>query len=301
MSNQAEQIVITGKYLKIARIQEEWYKDVEDPYALIEDVKKVGRPIDIFTFWQRLGDTRPRFPFHTEQESIAALPIQTYEHWLGKQVDSNTKRAVKRATKAGIIVRESDFDKDFIEGMTKVFNETPIRQGRPFLHYGKDYETIKRDFSRYLFREDLVGAYLKEDLVGFIMLAYAGEYALLGQIISMVMHRDKSINNALIAKAVEVCEKKKISYLIYWSWGRGSLQEFKRRNGFEKIDLPRYYIPLTLKGKIALKLGFHQRLPERIPENIFQKLVDIRSRWYSFRFGDGTKPFPFPIAKGNSR
>ena len=59
--------------------------------------------------------------------------------------------------------------------------------------------------------------------------------------------------NALIAKAAEVCEQKGISHLIYGQFiygnkRRSSLVEFKRRNGFEQVNFPRYYIPLTLKG-----------------------------------------------------
>ena len=39
--------------------------------------------------------------------------------------------------------------------MTAIFNEAAIRQGRPFWHYGKDFETVKRQFSRYLAREHM--------------------------------------------------------------------------------------------------------------------------------------------------
>jgi hypothetical protein len=62
-----------------------------------------------------------------------------------------------------------------------------------------------------------------------------------------------------------------------------SLTEFKRRNGFEKVVLPRYYIPLTLKGKIALGLGFHRRLVERIPKPVVTRLLKIRSYLYERR------------------
>jgi len=47
---------------------------------------------------------------------------------------------------------------------------------------------------------------------------------------------------------------------------KSSLTEFKRRNGFEQVLLPRYYIPLTLKGKIALRWDFIVGLC-----NVFQK------------------------------
>ena len=70
-------------------------------------------------------------------------------------------------------------------------------------------------------------------------------------------HRDKAPTNALIAKAVEVCAEKGISYLTYGKYHYGkkdakSLSDFKMRHGFDKIDIPRYYVPLTLKAKFAL-------------------------------------------------
>jgi hypothetical protein len=282
----SKEIIIENKLLRIGRIQEEWYEDIENPESLIKAIKDTEGKVDMFTFWQRLPNTEPRFPYYMEWESIAALPIKTYDYWLGVQVDSNTRRAVKRAAKNGVTVERSDFTEHFVNGMTNIFNETPVRQGRPFPHYGKDVETVRTGFSRYLFREDLIGAYLDKELIGFVMLAHAGEFAILGQIISMIQHRDKSPNNALIAKAVEICAEKKIPYLVYSMWGRGSLREFKRRNGFEKINLPRYYIPLTMKGRIALSLRLHRRLSELLPERVFERLINIRSRWYSFRYGN---------------
>ena len=286
MQVSGKKIMVENKLLRIGRIEEEWYEDIENPESLIKAIKDTKVKVDMFTFWQRLPNTQPRFPYYMEWDSIAALPIKTYDYWLSVQVDSNTRRALKRAAKNGITVRMSDFSEHFVNGMTNVFNETPVRQGRPFPHYGKDAETVRRGFSRYLFREDLIGAYLGEELIGFIMLAYAGAFAILGQIISMVQHRDKSPNNALIGKAVEVCAEKKIPYLVYSMWGRGSLREFKRRNGFEKIDLPRYYIPLTMKGRFALGLRLHRRLSEMLPERVFERLINIRSKWYAFRYGN---------------
>ena len=72
-------------------------------------------------------------------------------------------------------------------------------------------------------------------------------------------HFDKRPTNALIAKAVEICEQRGFAYLTYCNYvyndPDSSLTEFKRRNGFEQVLVPRYYIPLTLQGRIALKLG----------------------------------------------
>jgi len=45
---------------------------------------------------------------------------------------------------------------------------------------------------------------------------------------------------------------------------RDSLADFKRHNGFQKVDLPRYYVPLTAAGRIALRLGLQHGISERI-------------------------------------
>jgi hypothetical protein len=169
--------------------------------------------------------------------------------------------------------------------MTTIFNETPIRQERPFEHYGKDYATVKRQFARYLFREQLLGAYLGDELIGFVMLADAGRFASITQIISLVRHRDKSPNNALLAKTVEICAERQMPYLVYALWPRGPLREFKRHNGFEQVNLPRFYIPLNMKGRIALALKLHRNPLDYLPERVGLFLRDARSRLYAYRYG----------------
>src|SRR5712691_10673192 len=168
--------------------------------------------------------------------------------------------------------------------MTEIFNETPVRQGRRFWHYGKDFDTVKRQFSRYLFRETLIAAYFRGEFIGFVMLGDAGRYGVTGQIISKIRHRDKATNNALIAKAVEVCERKKLAYLVYLYWGSGSLAEFKRRCGFVETRVPRYYVPLTQTGRLILRVGLHRGWKELLPPPLRERLKTLR-RWWLGRDG----------------
>jgi hypothetical protein len=120
-------------------------------------------------------------------------------------------------------------------------------------------------------------------MVGFIMLANAGRFAITGQIISSLHHRDKSPNNALIAKAVELCQQQGLEYLIYLFWSDDSLAEFKRRCGFEPIKVPRYYVPLTWKGRMALALGLHHGWKALVPRGLKARLKAWRARWYEAR------------------
>jgi hypothetical protein len=287
MTINGKRIMIEGKALRVAKLdpwfQQEWFEDIENPEMLIDALQKSRDCPDILTFWQRLPDTEPRYPYQMERDSIAALPIKSYALWWEKQIERKARNKVRKAQKNGVIVKAATFDDRFVQGMTMIFNETPIRQGRRYLHYGKDFETVKREFSRFLFREEIFGAYVGEELVGFIMLADAGKYASLGQIVSKIAHRDLAPNNALLAKAVERCAEKGVPYLVYALWLEDSLGDFKRSNGFKKFDLPRYFVPLTSKGKLALKLGLHRGWKAALPNRLKRPLKKLRKFWHQFQ------------------
>jgi len=273
-------VTVTGRLVREARLQEEWFEDVENPDALIASLKAGSPKADIFTFWQRLPDVTPRYSYYREADDIAVLRITSYDDWWSNQLKSRVRGLIRKSAKQGVEVREAEYTDDFVRGMTSIFNETPIRQGRRFWHYGKDFETVKRQFSRYLFREKLIGAYVGDELIGFMMIGFAGHYAVTGQIISKIAHRDKGPNNALMAKAVEMCAREQVPYLVYLNWSTGSLSEFKRRNGFERTSLPRYYVPLTARGELALRLGVHKGFRRLIPESTQAQLKQLRTKWY---------------------
>jgi len=271
---------ITHGPLTVVSLEDEWYEDVRDPEAVIASLREQSefKP-DIFTFWQRLPDLEPRHAFHLEWNEIAVLPAN-YDHWWNHQIKSRVRSLVRKSEKEGVVVRETSYDDDFVRGMTAIFNEAPVRQGRRFWHYGKDFETVKRQFSRYVHREHMIGAYYRDEMIGLIMLGNAGEFGLTGQIISSIKHRDKATNNALIAKAVEVCEKVGLKHLVYLFWSDDSLSEFKRRCGFERTKVPRYYVPLTAKGRLGLKVGMHKGWSAMLPLNVKAPLKRLRSSWY---------------------
>ena len=278
-----QRLVIEGKAPRIARLEQEWYDDLENPELLIDALRRSKNGPDILTFWQRLPDVEPKYTYSMELDPIAALPIKSYSFWWEQQIDGAARNKVRKAQKKGVVVKLTNFDDRLVQGMTSIFNETPIRQGRHFLHYGKSFETIKCQFSRFLFREEILGAYLGDELVGFIMLANAGKYAVLGQIISKIARRDLAPTNALLAKAVERCEEKGIPYLTYAYWLDDALGDFKRNNGFQRFDLPRYFVPLTSRGKLALKFGLHRGWKAALPRKIRAPLKKVRKLWFGLR------------------
>src|SRR5205807_881993 len=104
-------------------------------------------------------------------------------------------------------------------------------------------------------------------------------------VISKEKYFRKRPTNALIAKAVEICAEKGIAFLNYGQYrfpGRNesSLSDFKRRNGFQEFKFPRYYVPLTTKGKLALALGFHRDSKTLIPWTVTKFLLQLRSLYH---------------------
>src|SRR6266581_7345999 len=286
-----KEIQVQGRLIRIARLAADRYEFLEDPEPVLDGLRKSGIRIDLFTFMQKLPKTSPKYRYPMVRDNFAALPVSTFDDWWTKQIDFKVRNKVRKSEKNGVSVREVHFDDALVQGISAIYNESPIRQGKPFWHYGKDLETVRMENATFLDRSAFFGAFLGDSLIGFAKLVSdedQGQAALM-QILSMVQHRDKAPTNALIAQAVRSCADRHIPYLVYAKFPHGkkqpdSLADFKRYNGFQRIEVPRYYIPLTLAGRVAFALGLHHRLADRIPEPVLVQLRKIRSRWYGRKF-----------------
>ncbi len=257
---------------------------IADPDSFTTALKRSDLHADILTFAQKLPDTAPRYKFHMEWDNLAVVPITTYAEWLEKRTEYDVRKAVKRAKKLGVEVRLAEFNEAFVHGICGIYNDSPLRQGTAFWHYQKDFAAVQLENATYLERSAFVGAYFNDELIGFIKMVYVDNIATTLQVISQKKHFDKKPTNALIAKAIEICEAKGVSHLAYGSYiyndPKSSLTEFKRRNGFEKVLLPRYYIPLTLKGKLALKSKLHHSPAALVPKPVLTYLRHARNFWH---------------------
>lgn len=276
-------LIVRGRFIRTARAQDEWFSEVANPAGTIKGLKEAKNPPDIFTFTQKVPETEPRYEYYFEHDNVAAIRLTDYDHWWNKQVNGKTRNLVRKAEKKGVVVRRVEFDDGLAAGICEIFNETPIRQDKPFWHYGKDFETVRREMSLEPELSCFIGAYLGDSLVGFIKLLCGDTGARIVQILSKIEHRDRSPTNALIAKAVEVCCEMKMPYLFYekldyGKTGSKTLADFKRSNGFEKILLPRYYVPLTVKGRLALMLGLHHELKDILPQTIVLRVIDYKKK-----------------------
>jgi hypothetical protein len=284
-----KEIRISGRIIKTAELKHEWDEDIDDPETFIKLLKSSGVKADIFTFIQRLPESKPKYGYYMEWDSIAAIPITSYENWLKKQIVQNSRKKIGYAQRKGVTIKLIDFNDELVKGIWDIYHETPIMQGKPNRQYNTDFETAKKLNATFLDRAQFIGAFYNNELIAYIKLVSAGKFMRTMGILAKVAHRDKGPMNLLIAKAVEICVEKKMPYLIYakFNYGkRGSetLKDFKKNLGFESIILPQYYIPLNSWGKIILKLKLHRDIAEYFPVKIIRILSKLRSSWYAKKF-----------------
>ncbi len=283
-----KEIRVQGRFLRTARLEGDKYVFLDDPEAMLDGLRKCGTRIDLFTFLQRLPETSPKYAYPMEWDNLAVVKVSTFDDWWNNQIRFKARNKARQAEKKGVTLREVPFDDTLVRGIWEIYNECPVRQGRPFQHYGKDISTVHREEATFLESSIFIGAFLDSKLIGFVKLV-ADEtrtQANLMNIVSMIQSRDKAPTNALVARAVRACAERRIPYLVYSNFAyrkkvRDSLSDFKESNGFQRINLPRYYVPLTPVGRVALRLDFHHSLSDHLPEPVANKLRGLRNAWYN--------------------
>ncbi len=259
--------------VKIAHNVQEYERNLNVTDAFIE--KLWERSIDIFTFLERkwcCPVTNPPSTWIKTEDNVGLLDIKDYATWWS-DVGKKTRNMVRRAEKSGVNVTVVEPSEKLAEGIWKIYNETPIRQDRAFSHFK---EPLKSVLGNVMGAKNsiFIGAYLQGELVGFIQLSNGDDVTVIAQILAMQKHWDKALNNALLAKAVDVCASNGIRWLMYGRIGNHpSLDKFKESNGFIKFPITRYYIPLTRKGKIAMRLCLHRDVKDALPQFIKNPLI----------------------------
>lgn len=278
-------VVVSGGWLKTAELfDEHWLPyEVTNPASFVAELKAQRSGADIFTFGQKLPHTKPSFDYRVEWDNVAVIPLSTYTDWWENRLPQETRKHVRKAQKLGVQLREVTMDDSVAAGLKAIYDESPVRQGRKFWHYGKPVEQVKQENSSYLDRSILVAAFVDTELIGLLKLVLVGTVAEVMQIIAKGSHIEKKPTNALIAKGVELCIARGATHFVYGKYvygtnTTGQLTEFKRRNGFERVDLPRYYVPLTATGRLAIASGLHLGLRHLLPASVDKRLRDMRTK-----------------------
>jgi hypothetical protein len=282
------ELSVSGRVPRIAKLRHEWFEYLAAPAEFIAEAKR-AQVADILTFLQEAHVERSTFPFHKEAASASLLTFTSFDGWwTGLHFKARNK--ARKVQKTGVELRPAKLDDDFVRGVEKIYNESPLRQGRKFTHYGKTFATIKEDLGSFPECTFFIGAYHQNELVGFMKL-FEGEGILRTvHIIATFAHRDKCVMDALIAKGVEIAGQRGIRHFHYGDWAYRGLGVFRVKFGFARHDCPRYFVPLNFRGRLALKLGLHRPFRDRIPQSWIDRMVRLRERLNSRKRGRAMTP-----------
>ena len=107
-------IRVDGSFIRIGRLTAEKYEFLDDPKATIDALRTCGARIDLFTFIQSAANPTPQYDYPLDWDNLAAAPISTFEYWWTKQINGKTRNMIRRAEKAGVVVREVPFDEALV-------------------------------------------------------------------------------------------------------------------------------------------------------------------------------------------
>jgi len=279
-------VVVTGGLVRVAMIQsEEWLDtELENPESCVQELirrRKAGLRADVLTFAQKPPSTACRYEYPMEPDSIAVAYVPSFREWW-EDLPQETRKNVRRAQKRGVEIIVQPFTDKLVNGILDINNESAFRQGRRFPHFGKSFEEVKRDYSSFVDRCDFICANHGTELIGILKLVYRGDIASVLQLLVKQKHQDKRPANALLAKVMEICDNRSISYVTYGRFnygnkGENSLMEFKIRHGFREVLVPRYYVPLTARGLVWRKLKLYRGLMGILPSSIITAGLKLRS------------------------
>jgi hypothetical protein len=233
-----------------------------------------AKNVDLFSFIDRsfLRKSNDNLDFYHCPETIGLLHTESYDAWL-KSLPARERTAVRKTARIGLTTHVVDVDEGFIEAAHKIYNETPVRQGRKYSGFGITIDDVRKKFAN-LQTSKVIGAYLDNKLIGLIWVEFGDRVAAMMSFLSLISYRNKNPNNALIAAAVKLCDEKGYRYLTYGNMGYNpGLDFFKKNNGFRRVAVSRYFVPLTFKGQLAIKMNLCRSVERSFSPTITMALV----------------------------
>lgn len=272
------EIIIEGKFPKFVKLRNEWFEIPAEPEKFISDINEQGIKADILTFRQLVPDTQPKYDYYYVMDPLAVITVSTYEEWFRNQVKSSVRSNIRKSVNRGVEMRVEKFNDDLINGIVKLVNDSRIRQDRKYTYFGYNFDQIKETFAPGSYYCEYIGAYYENELIGFVKLLFAGQCSHNFGMISKVEHRDKAPQYALISKSIERTALRNTPYLLYGQWVDGGLGQFKKHLGCQLIEVPKYYVPLSAKGNLVIKLNLQHGLRHFLPRKISNRLKSIRKK-----------------------
>jgi hypothetical protein len=216
---------------------------------------------DIFIFSNRpwLGENQKLQLSRKLQ--IALLSFTSFEEWFSL-IRKETRNDIRKSRKDGAKVEILDNPSpELSREILRIFRESPFREGRYFEGYHIwNEENIQSAFQT---SGSILTVVAKYDgrVLGVSRILYREKNAkVMTHMISLAGRNSvRGIASAMLAADIDYLTKKGVRYLTYGKSGVISkLDQFRKHNGFELIEVDYNYLPLTLKGNEYCRLGIYE-------------------------------------------
>ena len=176
-----EKLAIRKKaFVRIANDPKEYERSViPDSSSPAEVFRKRSRHLQLRRKKLDLKIPNPPSNWLKTEDNVALLQVIDYKDWW-ETVGKKTRNMVRRAEKAGIETKVTEPDENFIEGVWKIYNETPIRQGRPFPYYGITKQSTE-NILKLTPGATFIGAFFQGEVVGFLQLIQGDNIKIVGR------------------------------------------------------------------------------------------------------------------------
>src|SRR5260370_8235325 len=140
-----QEVKVQGSLIRIARLEADGYYFLDNAEAFVNGLRQCNARIDLFTFMQKLPETTSKYAYPMEWDNFAAVHVSTFDHWWTQQIEPEVRRKVRKAETKGVMGREVAFGDHLVKGIWGIYNEHPIRHGKPFIHSGTAIERPHTD------------------------------------------------------------------------------------------------------------------------------------------------------------
>lgn len=93
--------------------------------------------IDLLWFRQRIPESTPKYGYYHEWRDVAAIPVSDWKHWFEKQITRSARNKVRKSANVGVVIEQTELTDELVRGIIGIFNQSPVRRGKRFWHYGK--------------------------------------------------------------------------------------------------------------------------------------------------------------------
>lgn len=228
-------------------------------YKIVEYSISLGADILIFSNRPWLGENQ-KLPLSTRLQ-VALLSFTSFEKWFST-IRKETRNDIRKSKKEGVRVEIVDNASPELSGeILSIFRESPFREGRYFEGYHLWNEKKIQSAFRTTGNILTVVAKYNGRIVGVSRLLYRGKNAkVMTHMVSLSGRSSiRGAASAMLAADIEYLAEKGVRYLTYGKSGVISkLDQFRKHNGFESIEVNYNYLPLSLKGNGYCRLGIYQ-------------------------------------------